>query len=36
MSNQTNDTVSFVGLWMTIILSILLLLEQLSANGVIA
>ena len=35
MNNKTPDFVSFAGLWITLILSILLLVQQLSSNGII-
>jgi hypothetical protein len=35
MSDKTSDFVSFAGLWITLIASILLLVQQLASNGII-
>jgi hypothetical protein len=35
MSNTTSDTISFAGLWITVVLSIVFLVEQLSANNLL-
>jgi hypothetical protein len=35
MSNNTNDFAAFAGLWITLILSIVFLVQQLASTGVI-